>query len=642
MARSSPPEAPPSRQAGTINSSQANQGIPDISPELLAVLQRIVDDVVEGLGCVGAMVATMEGGNALPVRAYFVDIAPGLLTQLENRLGISFVSPRSVAYLDERRFRDNLSVRAIKGRNSHPEIVVSNELHDLFRPIVNKHLSKFAQRVTQIKQVIAVPFFLEDEVMGNLFAAAREEFSQRDIDFLNAFGHQAATAIQSHRHLEETQALESVIFDLQNSLTDENRAFKTITDAVVQRLGYVAAVVAPRIGNTLPVRAYTVDSSLIKQEFVDKWQRISGFELLGERAVAYLDREEYAEQLSVRAVKSGQIQSSSSLYDLIRPVIPKWPTELVQEALGIKRVIAVPFFLDEEAIGNLYVVSKRSEFSEREKELLQAFGQQAAIALHNARLYYKAEERRQAAEIFAKMAFSASASVHALRNHVGLIRGQIQLLQMVDQFADETRHKILESIPKTIARINEVADILDNLHEPWREAPDVLIDVNRCLVRAVDKVIPVRDGSREGEGILVHESLSENLPLIRTSPDMLAEAFKVLVKNAVEAVQEKGKGGDLWIESRLGENSDIEVLIRDSGTGIKPEDLSRIFEIRWTTKDVGMGFGLFWTKDYVEGLGGSIEVESAWQEGTTFRVSLPTSDGQTNALRSQVDTQKEL
>jgi signal transduction histidine kinase len=609
----------------TLAINQASgKGIPDLPPALQATLQRIVDDVVNSLGCVGAMVATLETNNSLPVRAYSVSLAPDLLKQLENRLGISFVGPKSVAYLDDRKFKDNLCYRAVTGNGDLPErYVVSDRLYDLFRPVVNRSLSDLAQRLTGIKQVIAVPFFLEDEVVGNLFAAARSEFSTRDIDFLTAFGHQAATAVQSQRRLAEAQALESIIFDLQTSLTDENRAFKIITDAVVFKLGYLAAVLAPRIGNTLPVRAYTVNSTIITQEFIETWQRRVGFELIGEKAVAYLDREDYDQQLSVRAIKSEQIQISDSLYDLVRPVLPKLPVDTIQSLLGIKQVIAIPFFLEEEAIGNLYVVSLRPRFSTREQEILQAFGQHAAVSLRNAQLYRKAEERRHEAQIFAKMAFSAAASVHALRNHIGAFR---MYYQMMKPQLNETFQKLGDDVA---IRLNQAANMLDTLHEPWREQPDSQTDVNKCLSRALDKIVPDRELLQVRDGIRVHVSLAEDLPPVYTSPDMLTEAFRVIIKNAVEAIREKmrsdGAGGDLWLESRPGRDSTIEVMIRDSGIGIKPENLGKIFEMRWSTKEIGMGFGLFWTRDYIEGWGGSIKIESGWQQGATFYLSLPTT-----------------
>ncbi|MEA3342395.1 MAG: ATP-binding protein, partial [Chloroflexota bacterium] len=134
-----------------------------------------------------------------------------------------------------------------------------------------------------------------------------------------------------------------------------------------------------------------------------------------------------------------------------------------------------------------------------------------------------------------------------------------------------------------------------------------------------------RDELEASEGISVFMALSENLPPVKTSPDMLTEAFRVLIKNSVEALQEKGEGGELRIENRLSGSSVVEVSISDSGLGIRPEDISKVFELQWSTKEMGMGFGLFWTKEYIEGLGGNIKVKSVWREGTTFQVRLPSS-----------------
>jgi signal transduction histidine kinase len=623
-------------QTGQSEFSQSSAKYPGISSGLQTVLQHVVDDVVAGLGCVGAMVATLEADNTLPVRAYSVDIAPGLLRQLESRLGISIVGARSVAYLDERRFKDNLAVRAIHGKNGHPEAVVSGNLHDLFRPVVNKRLSDLAQRLTGIKQVVAVPFFLEDEVVGNLFAAAREEFSPRDINFLTAFGHQAATAIQSQRRLAETQALERVILALQANITDETEVLQTIVDAVVQKLGYAGAMVATlEPDNSLPVRAYSVD---IAPGLLRQLEDRLGVSMVGSRSVAYIHDERFKDNLSVRAVKGTnghpEIVTSGELHDLFRPVVNKPLSDLAQKLTGIRQVVAVPFFLEDEVVGNLFVATRRAKFSAREEGILTTFGQQAAVGIRNARLYRKSEERRQIAQMFGKMAFSAAAYVHELRNHIGNFRTYLDLTRLLPQLSAERSQEVLESVPDVLVHLNRAADILDNLREPWRDTPDVPTDVNACLTWAIRKVFPkARMGLQAPEedtldtraGIIVRMSLPAGLPTVKTSPDMLIEVFRVLVKNAAEAIKEKGRGNELWLESRLGADSAVEVVIRDCGTGIKPENLNRIFELGWSTKKEGMGFGLFWAKDFVEGLGGNIQVESVWGQGTTFCVSLPVS-----------------
>jgi signal transduction histidine kinase len=609
----------------------SSKEFPTTSSELQATLQRIVDDVVAGLGCVGAMAAPLEMDNTLPVRAYSVSIAPGLLKQLEDRLGLTFISPRSVAYINDRKFKDNLSVRAVKGTNGRPEVVTSNRLYDLFRPVISKPLSDMAQQLTGIKQVIAVPFFIGDDVIGNLIAASREEFSERDIDFLTAFGHQAATTIRTQRYLTEMQALERVILSLQASITDETQVLQIIVDTVVQKLGYIGAMVSTlEAGNMLPVRAYAIgfDSSILNH-----LEEKLGVTLIGPKAVAYLDDDRFQENLSVRAMKGiggrpHRCVVSDRLYDLFRPVISRPLSDLAQQLTGIKQVMAVPFFLEDEVVGNLFVTSQKPEFSDREQEVLATFSQQAAVGIRNARLYRKAEERRQIAQMFGTMAFSAAAYIHTLRNHVGASLTFLQLLELGDQLSPEQRLALLKLAPDTQAHLTEAIGILDNLHKPWHQSPDVPTNVNDCLILSVQKVflrasLDMNQSEIDtGEGVMIYKSLAENLPLIRTSPDMLTEAFRVVVKNAVEAMLQE-TGNTLWFESRL-VGSVIQVSIRDDGIGIKPVDLNRIFEMGWSTKkSEGMGFGLFWTKDYIEGFGGSIRIESAWGEGTTFCFNLP-------------------
>ncbi len=640
MADSSVPETADLSRTSTDQFSQSSQAFPPISPELQTVLQHIVDDVVANLGCVGAIVATLEPDNSLPVRAYSVGFASSLLNQLEDQVGgISLVGPEAVAYLDDPKFKDNLSVRAIQSEQGRPEIIISNKLYDLFRPVVNKSLSDLVQRLIGINQVAAVPFFIRDEVVGNLFAATRDEFSIRDIKFLTAFGNQAASALQSQRRLLKIQALERIILALQTNIADETQILQTVVDAVVQKLGYVGAMVAPlEADNTLPVRAYSVDFA---SDLLQHLEKRMGVGLIGPQSVSYLDDERFKDNLSVRAIKGTngkpEILVSDSLYDLFRPVVDKPLSDLAQQLTGIKQVIAVPFFLEDEVLGNLFVASRKPSFSDREKEVLITLGQQAAVGIRNARLYRRAEEQRQISQMFGRMAFSATAYIHSLRNHIGVSLNYLQLIEMMSQFPPEQHPKLLQSAPKVIEHLNEAVDILDTLHEPWRHLSDVPTDVNDCLVLALGKVLPdTRHSAEQADtatpsGLVVHKSLSEDLPLLKTSPDMLTEAFRVLIKNAVEAIEERGNQGELWIESRLDDKATIEVSIRDNGLGIKPEHLNRIFDLGWSAKEgEGMGFGLFWTKDYIEGLKGSIRVESVWQEGTTFYIHLPVPQKQDN------------
>jgi signal transduction histidine kinase len=624
---------------------------------LEATLQQIAYDVVTALGYAGAMVATYEQGDALPVRAFYVD--PSLATEEQIREWEGEVTKYSVhpvsitdpaiarVWVYQDRYKDNLSVRAFRAGGP----VISDNLYDLFIPIAplaSKPVVKGIQQALGVAQVIAVPFFIETsvngqmekEMVGNLFAAKRDEISKRDELTLSAFGWQAAAAIESERRRLHIQMAQEIVFEMQSRLQDEELILQRIAEGVVTDLGYVGAMVATyEPDDSLPVRAFYVDPDLATREQICQWENeISRYSAHvvsitdPDIARVYVYEDGYKNNLSVRAFKAGGIVVSDELYDLFTPIAPSASRPVVkgiQQALGIQQVIAVPFFLEtfsgaqltREIVGNLFAATRSRKFSAGEVKLLRAFSQQAAAGIRNARLYRQVEERRQVAQVFGKMAFSAAASVHALRNHIGAFQIHLNLIRSLPP---QQRDEILTVSDQILDRLNQATEILDNLHEPWRANLDVMTDVNGCIRKAMGRLIQDEDSIRTKEGIVVHAVLAENLPAVKTSPDMLIEACRVLIKNALEAIREKGQGGELKIESHLGRNNMIEVLISDTGIGVKPMDISKIFEMRWSTKQgAGMGFGLFWTKEYVEGAGGSIKVESVWEEGTTFRVSLP-------------------
>jgi signal transduction histidine kinase len=102
------------------------------------------------------------------------------------------------------------------------------------------------------------------------------------------------------------------------------------------------------------------------------------------------------------------------------------------------------------------------------------------------------------------------------------------------------------------------------------------------------------------------------------------------LKNGVDALKESSANQPtIWISSFQRDDGKLEVQIQDNGIGIKTADLSKIFELGWSSKKgEGMGFGLFWAKDYIEGLGGHIKCESAYKKGTTFLITMPMGNNQ--------------
>ncbi len=655
---------------------------------LTKTLQQIAHDVVDALGYLGAMVATYEKNGALSVTAYHLDAKIYNLQEIPiwieklNKLLPQPLGNENPGFLhfdvDSKADQANLNVQAIRKRKA----VTSYSLFDLFTPIFPRDaqtlLNAEIQPTLGVKQVVAVPILLETAdgrekmIAGTLCAAKKGDVSEKDLRILTAFGRQAAAAMEIER--QRTQVLQvarQLTTEIQTRISREDQILQQIVEGVVNVLGYIGAMLATYEKNdrSLPLRAVYFDPSLE----IEKWESrvlrfmpnpISIAHPDPKVARVYVEDEAYRENLSTMAVKAKEPVTHDDLYTLFTPFIPsaaKRVLKLLQRTVNITQVIAVPFFLttaessEPEIVGNLFAATTHPDgFKTEEIELLKAFGQQAAAGIRNARLYReveqllnrseqqrreiedlyrKGEERRQVAELFGKMAFNAASNVHTLRNHIGAFSTHLQLTLMYKNDANRLAG-LLESGPRYVHRLQEAIAILDSLHEPWKEQLDEPVDVNEALQEAIQKTVARLNVE---DKIYLELDLQEGLPPVYTAYEMFVEAFKILIKNGMEAVLEKHhvKGttgllrlpgmllGVMRVESHLVDPQTLEIVVHDNGSGISPELLTQVFDLRFSTKAAGMGFGLFWLKDYVEGLGGRVWVESVVDEGATFHVLLP-------------------
>jgi signal transduction histidine kinase len=120
----------------------------------------------------------------------------------------------------------------------------------------------------------------------------------------------------------------------------------------------------------------------------------------------------------------------------------------------------------------------------------------------------------------------------------------------------------------------------------------------------------------------VVRDVTEDLPWLVLAPDRIKQAFLNLVLNAIEAMPD---GGQLRVSTnRTDDPAGVNVSFADTGPGIAPDALPRIFDPFYTTKPEGLGLGLYITRNVVEEHRGRVEVESLLGEGATFTVWLPT------------------
>jgi signal transduction histidine kinase len=121
--------------------------------------------------------------------------------------------------------------------------------------------------------------------------------------------------------------------------------------------------------------------------------------------------------------------------------------------------------------------------------------------------------------------------------------------------------------------------------------------------------------------VRVELSVECDSPLdVNGDPAMLRQAFLNLALNACQAMP---NGGSLTIRCAKSRRGRVSITFTDTGVGIRPEHLNRIFDLYFTTKDQGSGIGLSMVYRTVQMHDGEIEVQSTLGKGSTFRVLLP-------------------
>jgi signal transduction histidine kinase len=299
-------------------------------------------------------------------------------------------------------------------------------------------------------------------------------------------------------------------------------------------------------------------------------------------------------------------------------------------ALEAARVaVLVPLALDDDLAAVLLVGEKVSGevFSADELGLLEMLVGQTAIALKNARLYD--DLRRQMAELqstqqqliqsakLAAIGELAAGVAHELNNPLTVILGKTGLL-LRETKAGTTSEAKLSDIEREAMRAGKIAqNLLDFARR--REPKHEPLDLNRL----VERVLDLLQAKLRGRPIQVETVLDPRLGAMLGDADQLTQVLINLAGNAIDAMP---SGGRLTIATRAQADSDTGVLVvSDTGLGMAPEQLARIFEPFYTTKPEGSGtgLGLSITQGIIASHRGELTVDSAVGQGTTFTVRLP-------------------
>jgi signal transduction histidine kinase len=201
---------------------------------------------------------------------------------------------------------------------------------------------------------------------------------------------------------------------------------------------------------------------------------------------------------------------------------------------------------------------------------------------------------------------------HEIRNPLGIIRSTAELLGSMPDAAG--RKNLSDVIVEESSRLNNiVTEFLDFARPKEPNLQDC--ELKEIISRNLGFLQP----QLEKEGIEVHHNLDEKVLPLRADPNLLYRCFLNLFVNAIQAMK---NGGVLSVNVTEDEET-YQVVIADTGEGIDEENLGKIFNPFFSTKDQGSGLGLAIVRSIIESHGGSIRIQSAAGEGTRVAVNLP-------------------
>jgi two-component system, NtrC family, sensor kinase len=349
-----------------------------------------------------------------------------------------------------------------------------------------------------------------------------------------------------------------------------------------------------------------------------------------------------AHGLSERYLSKGHVSSETIITDLCKlnkvilirdidknPRI-QYPREFLEE--GFRMALDIPLILNEDVLGIIRVFfDQLRNFSEEELDFLEAVAEQSALALDKAR-FIEAQESRYnhlviQTEKLTALGRMAAGIAHEINNPMGGILVYATLL--MEEVPEEG--PIREGLDIIAQETLRCKRIIQELLDFSRERP--LLKEMADLNSVMEKALRILENEFKLRKIKLEKKLSPDLSPAFLDVNQIQQVFMNILINAVEATPEKGK---VKVSTRPGPGGETVIAeIKDNGCGISSENLAKVFEPFFSTKEKGTGLGLSVSFGIIQNHQGQIDVSSLPGSGTHFSITLPVQAGEVNNARDK-------
>jgi PAS domain S-box-containing protein len=467
----------------------------------------------------------------------------------------------------------------------------------------------------ETRSLLCAPLIHRGETTGviELVNKRQSEFSDEDLSLLEAVSSIAAAAIDNAR-LHMTALMRA---DELSSLNEIGRALTSTLER--QEVVHNALTVLQRL--------FQADGAALLQ--VASQARGRGFAQVQLGAVSV----EIPERLPLEECLGDWSPDNRQPVLIEEPQSDPWWTAPLGQCIDRYldeepgSVMVAPLNAPGQVVGVIVVISaEKGVFTSSNLYTLQSIASTVTIALENARLYDELKvllrEREEAqaqllrTEKLSALGRLAASLAHEINNPLQSVIGCLGLAQEgMAEGGDVSQ--FLEVALREVRRVARTVGQMRDLYRPASEER-VPTEVNALI----EQVLELSRKRCQEVGVDVVWEPATGLPLLDLASDQIQQVFLNLVLNALEAMPQ---GGRLEVTTVPTEQpTGVRADVRDSGQGISPDVLPRIFEPFFSTKSEGTGLGLSTSHDIIERHGGYIEVDSEVGKGSTFTVWLPT------------------